>query len=428
MKSIYLILLLTCFVHLVSAQEETMLTEQDKLYGLAQFWKGVDKNFAFFDQVPQLDWDSMYYAHIPMVQATKTDYDYVRLLQRMCHELQDGHTRVYLPQYLNQKRNRPAVYTEMIDGKVFITNVINDTIAALGVKPKMEIISIDGMPVRDYAETHVKPYAFSSTPQDLDVRLYAYQLLEGWKTAPVRLELKTEQGGIITRDLPRNLQRNHPQSGIMSFEMLDNDIGLLTIRRFWGENFEEVFNDIFPLLEKTKGLIVDVRKNDGGNSNNSVYVMSHLSSKPFYTSNWSTPVYNAAYDSWDRPQEWYSEKGELVTPDSSIIPYQKPIAMLIGARTYSAGEDFCSYYQQADIGPMIGSLTAGSTGNPTGINLVKDIWGQVCTKRDVFYDGTEFVGYGVQPDISVEYTADDYLADKDTVLQAAMAYLLKKMK
>lgn len=426
MKSICVSLLFLFIVGLLPAQDEAVLTEQDKLYGLAQFWKGVDKNFAFFDQVPDLDWDSMYYANIPLVQATKNDYEYVRLLQRICHELQDGHTRVYLPQYLNQKRNRPAVYTDMIEGKVFVTDVINDTIAALGVTPKMEILKIDGIPIKAYAEANVKPYAFSSTPQDMDVRLYSYQLLEGWTKDPVMLELKAPDGKIITRELPRNLQRNHPQSGIMSFEQLENGMGLLTIRRFWGDDFQTVFDSIFPLLQNTKGLIVDVRKNDGGNSDNAVYVMSHLSSKSFYTSNWSTPVYNAAFDSWGRDQEWYGEPGELIEPDKSITPYQQPIAMLIGARTYSAGEDFCSYYQQADIGPMIGSLTAGSTGNPTGINLVKDVWGQVCTKRDVFFDGTEFVGIGVKPDIEVAFTAQDYLSGKDTVLEAAIVYLQKK--
>lgn len=426
MKNTYFTLLCMFLIHLLPAQEEARLTEQDKLYGLAQLWKGVDKNFAFFDQVPELDWDSMYYANIPLVQATGNDYEYVRLLQRICHELQDGHTRVYLPQYLNQKRNRPAIYTDIIEGHVFVTDVINDTIAALGVAPKMEILKIDGVPVKEYAEANVKPYAFSSTAQDMDVRLYAYQLLEGWSDDPATLTLKTPVGEIIERDLPRNLQRNHPQSGIMSFEELENGMGVLTIRRFWGDDFQTVFDSIFPLLKDTKGLIVDVRKNDGGNSDNAVYVMSHLSSKSFYTSNWSTPVYNAAYDSWGRDQEWYGEPGELVEPDGSITPYQQPIAMLIGARTYSAGEDFCSYYQQADIGPMIGSLTAGSTGNPTGINLVKDVWAQVCTKRDVFYDGTEFVGIGVKPDVAVASTAEDYLNGKDTVLAAAIAYLLEK--
>ena len=340
--------------------------------------------------------------------------------------MQDGHSRVYIPGYLRAKRSKPAIYTRMIDDKVFITDVINDTIAAMGISPKMEILKIEGLPVKAYAEKFVKPYCFASTPQDMDIRMYSYSLLEGWKTDAVRLTLKTATGEIVEKTLPRDLQRNHPTSDIMSFELLNDGVGLLTIRRFWGDDFQVVFDSIYPLLNTTKSLIVDVRVNDGGNSDNAVYVMQHLSNKPFYTSNWSTPVYNAAFNSWNREQEWYSAEGDLIEPNEDILPYQHPIIFLIGSRTYSAGEDFCSYYQQADIGPMMGEPTAGSTGNPTGVNLVNDLWSQVCTKKDVFYDGTEFVGYGVQPDITVTYKAVDFLTDKDTVLEAAKAWLLKQ--
>ena len=404
------------------------MSTQDKLYGLAQFWHGTKINFAFFDQVPDLNWDSLYYAHIPLVQETKTDYEYVRLLQQLCHQLRDGHTRVYLPGHLRQKRNKPAIYTDIVGKQVFVTHVINDTIWEMGVRPNMEILAIDGQDVHEYAAKHVTPYTFSSTRQDELVQTYAYQLLEGWANEPVLLKLKATDGTIIEKQLPRNLIRNHPpDSGIMSFKMLEGQVGLLTISRFWGDDFQQVFDSIYPMLDKTKGLIVDIRENSGGNSGNSVYVMQHLSHKSFYTSNWSTPVYNAAYDSWNMEQEWYGQDGEFVELDSSITAYQKPIILLIGRQTYSAAEDFCSYYQQADIGPMMGSLTAGSTGNPTGVNLVKNLWAQICTKRDVFYDGTEFVGYGVEPDIAIDKTVEDFLQGTDTVLEAAVAYLEGKM-
>jgi len=298
----------------------------------------------------------------------------------------------------------------------------------MGIERGMQILEIDGQPVHDYAREQVRPYCFASTQQDLDVQVYQYKLLMHWQDQPVRLKLKASDGSTQTKTLPRNLVRYVPPIPMMDYQTLPNGIGLLTINQFWGDDFLTVFDSIYPMLVNSRALIVDIRANQGGNSYNSAYVLQHLSDQPFYTSNWSTPVYNAAFASWDREQEWYEEKGELVTPSDSIQPYSKPIVTLIGPRTYSAAEDFCSYYKQAKIGPLMGSLTAGSTGNPIGVELVDNLWGQICTKKDVFYDGTEFVGYGVQPDIEVHQSTEDFWAEEDTVLKAAQAYLQEQLK
>jgi hypothetical protein len=41
------------------------LSVAEKVYGLSLFWKEVSYNFAYFDQVPDLDWDSAYQEFIP---------------------------------------------------------------------------------------------------------------------------------------------------------------------------------------------------------------------------------------------------------------------------------------------------------------------------------------------------------------------------
>ncbi len=48
---------------------------------------------------------------------------------------------------------------------------------------------------------------------------------------------------------------------------------------------------------------------------------------------------------------------------------------------------------------------------------------RVCTKRDTYPDGREFVGYGIQPDILVERTLDIVRSGEDKVLDRAFADL-----
>ncbi|MCB0643250.1 MAG: hypothetical protein KDC44_16490, partial [Phaeodactylibacter sp.] len=125
MKHLFVLLLLlaTATLH---AQDEQQFDNYERQYGLAQFWKGVSINFAFFEQVPDLNWDSLYFSYIPKVDAAQNDFEYVRLLQEMCALLKDGHTRVYLPRHLQMQRFRPAIATQLIEKGVFITHVLND--------------------------------------------------------------------------------------------------------------------------------------------------------------------------------------------------------------------------------------------------------------------------------------------------------------
>ena len=52
------------------------LSREWKLFGLAQFWKEVSYNFAYFDQVPELDWDQQYLHFIEVVGNTENDHEY----------------------------------------------------------------------------------------------------------------------------------------------------------------------------------------------------------------------------------------------------------------------------------------------------------------------------------------------------------------
>ena len=72
-----------CFSNEVTKTQVQQLSTTEKLYGLSLFWKEVKDNFAFFHQVPELDWDQAYRDAIPKVIATQTTFDYYRELQKL---------------------------------------------------------------------------------------------------------------------------------------------------------------------------------------------------------------------------------------------------------------------------------------------------------------------------------------------------------
>lgn len=76
----------------------------------------------------------------------------------------------------------------------------------------------------------------------------------------------------------------------------------------------------------------------------------------------------------------------------------------------------------------IGRNSFGSTGQPYLFDLPGGGSARVCTKRDTYPDGREFVGNGVKPDIEVIPTLKDFIANKDVTLNTALDYLNKKIK
>lgn len=57
----------------------------------------------------------------------------------------------------------------------------------------------------------------------------------------------------------------------------------------------------------------------------------------------------------------------------------------------------------------MGERSFGSTGQPYYFDLPGGGSARGCTKKDVYPDGREFVGYGVKPDVEVKPTLQDFL-------------------
>ncbi len=385
-------------------QENTdRLSDEEKIYGLSTVWKEADKNFVFFDQVPDLDWDKTYQTFIPKVLKTQTTYEYYRILQEFCSLLNDGHTRVVIPWELREVFEvSPPIVTELIDDKVFITRILNDTLGRQGLSAGMEIVAIDGMEVHEYAMKHIQPFVFYSTKQDMEVQVYEHNLLNGHIDKPLRIRTKDNKEFSVSR----RLKKPDEPVRIFEFKVLDDNIGYLKINRFWGDRFKSEFDSLYREITKTSKLIIDISDNGGGNSGYSNYVISHLIEEPVLSSRWKTLMYMPAYASWGWNTQWQDNSGSMIKPVRESLRFTKPIVVLISEKTYSAAEDFASLFLNTKRGVLVGRPTAGTTGNPIGFELPGEGWLQICSKRDYLANGKEFVGYGIEPNHTVKKTKD----------------------
>jgi C-terminal processing protease CtpA/Prc len=396
------------------------LSEAEKVAGLSLLWSQAKYNFVNFDHV-DIDWNQAYLDYLPKVQNTASTADYYKVLMNFYAQLKDGHSNVYPPDSLAAEFfARPPFRTELIEGRVFVNQVFSDSLYKSGIVPGLEVIKIDGEPVISYAESNIKPYLSSSTPQDLEIREFSYSLLSGAKNKPVAIQFKDPQGKIIERSIARTGYHDIKGLQPMEYRTIGN-IGYLTINSFEDNKIIKQFDSLYTEIAKTKGLIIDVRYNGGGSGSIGFNIIGRLTDKAFLSAESRVlRIYSRPYA---EPQ-WEDNGTGRWGPNGKIF-YDKPVVVLIGPRTFSAAEDFTVAFDYMKRGKLIGLPTGGSTGQPVLFNLPGGGSARVCGKRDTYPDGKEFVGVGIMPDITVKKTVKDLLAGKDAAKEKALEILNK---
>lgn len=416
------------------AQNENTLPDSEKIYWLSRLWAEASYNFAFFDQVPDINWDDTYRDYIPQVLTTKTDWEYYRVLWRFYALLHDGHTRVFPPRVLRNKYYGTAtkkLVTRLMEGKVTVTAVPDDSLRAAGLKQGMEILTVDGEDVFDYADRVVAPYASASTPHDMALQVYGHFLLSGDVSTPAKIKVRAFSGETKTFDIQREpwiMEEEMHKGEPLYFKLLPGNIGYLKINNFLdNEQFRPKFDSIYEQVLDTDGLVIDVRNNFGGSTQITYYVLQRFTDSSFKTVTWKSPMNIGAHRAWGRNEPWYVERGYDIEPLKGVNIYTRPVNLLVDESTFSAAEDFTMGFMTIDRGKVIGRKTAGSTGSAIMIKMPQNSLAFVCTKRDYFPDGRKFVGFGISPDIEVKATIQDVVNSRDAVLETALNDLRRRL-
>jgi C-terminal processing protease CtpA/Prc len=333
-----------------------------------------------------------------------------------------------LPRDLAQKHEaKPPLATTLAEGRVFVRHAGSAKLVELGLEPGVEIVAVEGRSPREHAEASFGRRICASTPQDRDVRLLSYQLLRGDADQPVRLTIIGRDGKERQVDVARGGYTDAKTEARYSFDVLAGNIAHVALRSCEGDDLVKQFEADLPRLLACDALVLDIRDNGGGNSNVGYGFLAALTDQPFSTSRWATPLYRPAYRAWGRPTEWHTGKSETRQPRAGDR-FLKPVALLIGPRTFSAAEDLAVAFDAMKRGPLVGEATGGSTGQPLSFPLPGGGSARVCSKRDTYPDGKAFVGVGVQPTQAVTPKAEDLRVGRDTVLEAALQLLRDEVK
>lgn len=456
-NKIYISILFLLSFTFSKAQLPNQISMEEKLFGASTFWSEVNQNFVYLDKLDYSKLETDYKQLLKDILETQNDYDYYRLLEKFCATLKDGHTNVYMPEYIDDYLEYQSFETvkfrlKSIDNKIIISRINESAKDELPIGT--EIIKINGLSVNEYNDRFVKPYISSSTAHILE-KWTANELFYAPLGTKYKVEFLLPNKTNLVKDL--TLQKNDekliPENKpfqLLEYEWLENDILYMALNSFNDEEIVEEFKKIVPELSKAKSFIIDLRNNGGGNTNNGFKILQYFTKdKTLNYAKMSSRKHISAFKAWGkyvtekdtinnayrkeqyltaRNQNYYEFPKNEFKIDKNIPRFVKPTVVLISNNTASASEDFLVSADNQKHFVKIGEPTFGSTGQPVIFELPNGGEARVCTKKDTYPDGREFVGIGILPDIEVKQTISDYLNEKDVVLEKALEYLKSNKK
>ncbi|MDF1696692.1 MAG: S41 family peptidase [Saprospiraceae bacterium] len=423
---------------------DRVLNAQERLVGFVDFWTEVKYNFAFFDQVPDLDWDEVLLEYIPHFQKDQSNSEYYKLLSEVCALLNDGHTDIYPPSLLTSKLGQVPIELSAFEDGIFLTNF--DTSYQSTLQLGYELIKVENEPISKYMERNILPYISASTDYiKLNKALLA--VIEGENGTNLNMTFRNQEGV----DVPFSAQmrkgnvnwvKEEQDWNLTSYKKQEG-VGILTLNSFGNQRVVDQFESYLDSLVSIDRLVIDLRDNGGGNSGFGYQILDYFSDQPIITSKWQTREHKAAFKAWGdgikEPiaslSEWeieakltYEENFWYeASPDTLISTKDQlknlEVMILIGNNTASAAEDFLIAAESIALGKTMGDFTFGSTGQPMFIRLPGGGSARICTKKDTYPNGKEFVGYGIQPDVVLKESIDNVLSGEDVVLQKAIELL-----
>jgi len=203
----------------------------------------------------------------------------------------------------------------------------------------------------------------------------------------------------------------------VEYEILENNIGYIAIAHFNGVGLMDDFYIVMDYIKNSRGLIIDVRGNTGGWSENYKPIVGRFTE--------TTIEFLNGYSKGEIPV-----LEDPVVPDPKYFIYSNRVVVLINGAGLSAGEVFPELMKKIPNVTLVGDTTAGAGANDLRDENIQGEYKLNCgftiristvyVTRD---DGLPIEWNGVLPHIRIPQTVEDYKNGTDRQLEYAIQLL-----
>lgn len=362
-------------------------------------WAGVEENF-YLDDFHGVDWSASKKEYATFLPFIKNRNDLRKLLNDMLGELNASH--LGFNSFGQEETSRLQYITNEI-GVVFdeenpfkVAHILQNGPAAQKPNPLQvgDIIThINDVEVK----SSMNRDSLFSFPQLLkEIHLNVERLNPSQKTIKIHPISRAQQ-----RDLLYDEWIQNNESYIQSKS--NHEIAYVYMKNMSESSLDQFLKDMVAKDQNSKGLILDLRFNTGGNVHDKV--LQFLAQRPYL--------------------EWQYRNGQKA-PQSTFAPSGKPIVLLINEGSLSDAEMTAAGFKALKLGTIIGNGTyrwiifTSAKGLVDGSSFRVPAWG--CYTLE----GDNLEHTGVEPHIQVDISILDRVLNIDPQIDRAIQEIIKQ--
>ena len=326
--------------------------------------------------------DRVHQSLTAQIVAPMNRQDYFKIIGQLTQTLRDGHSGILFP-YPEYDRFMAA------GGKVFPLELRLDEQLNAFVKAEnkllpvgTQITTINGQPI-DKIISHLATYARGETEQlraNIVVRelskwlWHIYDFKSSFEVSYVANGQSASQQLTGFTKAQFSQDEDDDSTGDLRYTVLDDNIGLMSVDYFGvsEDTFESYIDDTFAKINQAQinSVIIDIRENPGGSTDNVEYLMQYIIDKPCkMVSQVKEKLYEDGMLS--------GKKGDLeeVSVDTEVSPiadskrFKGDVYLLISKFSYSASIVMATAVQDCDVGTLVGQATGGFANQTGQINF-----------------------------------------------------------
>jgi C-terminal processing protease CtpA/Prc len=205
---------------------------------------------------------------------------------------------------------------------------------------------------------------------------------------------------------------NYPNQVFRYSKIKSKNIGYVKITSFANPLSEyQYIDNIIKEFETTDGIIIDLRNNGGGSTNNSDVILSRfMDEKRLYC--------KVRHRNGPKHTDFTNWINVYIEPSGN--QYLKSIVVLINKGCFSTTEDCTLAFRELPHVRIIGDTTGGGGGNPIARELPNGWIYRLSNWEEVDSKNVNYEGIGIPPDAVVWISKQDSINGIDRILETAI--------